>query len=430
MLVGEVVEETRKVVKFRCQVNGIWTTITLQRGQVSLLEHEEGDQSDAAAAGTTTTEPARPAAPTPKPKPRNAPHIAVIPLHGQVGGLVDGELRGTFDAGVIEHCFEQALAAGATVAVLDVHSPGGLVTEMEAISETIIAWHDRMRIVAFPDEAFSAAAVISMCCREIVIRPRGLIGAAVIIKRGPGGTSALTAKMASPHYARQRQYMEASGHAYEILQAMTIQTAELWWSPDTGCRELPPDTARDGWERLDDRTTVLTLTAEEARRIGLAIGEADGIESLADILALDADLPVIRYDEPIELYNRRLDKRLSQLRRSFENYFEGLAGIVEGLNAFAAAAQAGDRRMGEQAKATTRRAWQKSLAAARKIGRTDRSLLARRVEVPDRIIDRIEDDRKMIGRIRQLVETETIDGFNDAADRINAVLQAWRELLG
>jgi hypothetical protein len=72
----------------------------------------------------------------------------------------------------------------------------------------------------------------------------------------------------------------------------------------------------------------------------------------------------------------------------------------------------------------------KAQTAAKKIRHADQSLLRRRVEVPGAIAEGLDADQKLIGRIRGLVRGGTIDGYNEAVDRINEVIQAWRELLG
>ena len=99
-LIGEVVEETRRMVKFRCQVNNLWTTLTIDRGDVYSLDKEEGDQSDLSGqagekegrTGTVTPPPTRRSDPRPEPRrpSRRGEAVVVIPLHGQVGGAVDG----------------------------------------------------------------------------------------------------------------------------------------------------------------------------------------------------------------------------------------------------------------------------------------------------------------------------------------------------
>ena len=72
----------------------------------------------------------------------------------------------------------------------------------------------------------------------------------------------------------------------------------------------------------------------------------------------------------------------------------------------------------------------RALYAARRIKGNDRSILARRVTVAEDVIERLDEDAKLIGRISGLLNRNTVDGFNEAADRINEVIRQWRELLG
>ena len=96
-----------------------------------------------------------------------------------------------------------------------------------------------------------------------------------MITQDRNGPSAVDAKMASPHHARQRQFMVASGQPYAVVQAMTIQETELWWSPDDGFTTTEPARSGDGaWEQVDGRTTILTLTGDDCLRMGLATASA------------------------------------------------------------------------------------------------------------------------------------------------------------
>jgi ATP-dependent protease ClpP protease subunit len=425
MLEGEVVEATNREVRFRCQVSGIWTTLTFSSGEVASLEREEGDQSDLGAAPA----PGAPEPPSPKPAAPGGAVVAVVPLHGQVGGLVDDRATGTFDAAVLDECFEQAQKDGAQCVILDVDSPGGLVSEMEAICETIIAWHDRLRIVAFDRSAYSAAAIISLSCRELAMTPDGRIGAAVIIKGAPGGhVNAVDAKFASPHYAKQRQYMAASGKPYEVVAAMTIQETSLWWSGEEGFTTTAP-TGKEGWKLIDGATTVLTLTAAEAREYHLADVLAADVDALVPGLGMAGEVTVVSYDDRVQRYNKTFDVQMQRFERQLTNYFEGLRDMVSGLNAYAQAARDGNRRAAQDAKRDVNRARSTVLVASRSLRHSNRSLLSRRVTVAEDAIRRFEEDAALIGRISDLIASDKIDGFKEAADRMNAVLEEWRHLL-
>ncbi len=433
MITGEIVEIAPDMIRIRFEASGIWTTATFNRSRIDYHMVEDGDQSDlsedAESQAEDTTDPNRAAAPA-SPK-RRGPWVAVIPLHGYVGGVPESSISGTFDAPLVQKCLSKAFEEGAEAVILDIDSPGGLVSEMEAICETIIAWHDRLRIVAYPDEAYSAAAIIALCCKDLAVRSDSQFGAAVIVKQRGSRVSAVDAKYASPHHARQRQYMAASGQPYEVVAAMTIQETELWFSPTEGFNNSPPDSDRSAsqWKQLDGERTVLTITGDEAVEWGLAATASDNPRQVALDLGLDEQIEIVVMDDIVKQYNRALENQYADLLRQIGNYFNGLNEMARGLDAFAAAARQGDRKAAARAKGDVNRGRNKALSAGRKIRRADRSVIARRVAVPEQVLERMESDAVLIGRIRRLLETNQVDDFNDAVDRINEVIEQWRELL-
>ncbi len=358
------------------------------------------------------------------------PVVAVVPLVGQVGGLVNRQVDGTFDAELVKACFAEAQRRGAELVLLDVSSPGGLVAEMEAICETIVEWKDRLRIAAFTGDAFSAAAIIALTCPEMVVRPDSRIGAAVIVREGSGGMTAVEAKMASVHHAKQRQFMEASGQPYDVVAAMTIQDTTLWWSPQGGFATAPPAAGEGaGWREVDGRTTVLTMTARQALEWGVADASAPAAAEAAAALGVEGEVVVVGLDDVAKHYNAVLDRKLADLHDGLENYFEGLGGMVAGMNDFVAAVKQGDRRNAGLAKSQINRSRGKVQASARRIREADRSMLSRRVVVGDRVLERLEEDAALLGRISGLMSTDTVDDFNEASVRLNEVLAQWRAMM-
>lgn len=429
-LLGDVVEANTASVRLRYRENGIESTLTIPLSNIIRWDYDDATKIGGPNHPETRKDRDDPAGPTPAgaANPETNPGVVVIPLRGQVGGLTDGTVRDTFDSTVLRTCLDKAIEENAALVILDIHSPGGLVAEMEAICETLLEYRDKIRIVAFPTDAFSAAAIISLCCEEIVVRPESRLGAAVIVRQNREGMNALEAKFASVHHAKQRQFMDAIGRPYEVVAAMTIQETELWWSPEGGFTNIAPNTGT-GWELVDQKSTVLTLTADQALRYGIAVKEAPNTRTLLARLDLDPDLPMVSYADDMLRYANDLDRRLDDLREQFLLYLGGLRNMVDSMNAYLDAARRNDRRTASRMKTEIHRSRALVLNVGRKIGRSDRSILARRVEVPDLIVERIEEDAELLGRVRRLVDAETVDSYNEAVDRVNTVLKAWAEVL-
>jgi hypothetical protein len=421
---GEIINETPDAVTIRTEAGGIRATVTYRRESIAhyyVAERPDRGSGDIA----PTPAPSRPEPEKPEPKKEEGPPIVVIPLHGQVGGLNRGRVSGTFDADMLRECFREAKRIGAVLVVLDIQSPGGYVCEMEAICEVIIAWSGQLRIVAYPREAYSAAAIIALCCRELAVAHDSRIGAAVMARGG----SALEAKQASPHLARQRQFMAASRKPYEVLQAMTIQETELWWAPGRGFRTHRPPADEDGWEHVDGPRTVLTMTGEQARRWGVADFMVGAIGPLALQAGIQEPYRVETFTKLMQNQVAQSDRRLEELERNFAAYFQGLGELRSAIEAYISAGRQDDRPTRQRAQADVRRSHAKVMASGHRIRDTERSIMARRLPLHDAVIERLEEDGQLLGMVRRLVNSDRPDGLADAIDRFNAVINAWRELL-
>jgi membrane-bound ClpP family serine protease len=421
ILRGEVVDSSSREVSLRTRVDGAWTTLTFRRADVEKLYDEPGNQGDL----PDRVEPVRetPRVPPDAARPAGG-KVAVLPLHGQVGGLVDGSVHGTFDAALVEAALSEAIAAGAGVVILDIDSGGGFVTELEAICETIIAHHDALRIVAFTGDALSAAAVIALTCREIVVRPGARIGAAVLVDERDGEMTAVEAKRASPHHARQRQYMDAAGRPYALAAAMATQEAELWWSEEEGLAAAPGADA-EGWEKVDGPTTVLTMTGRDAVRWGVATAMAAELDEA--LARLGASGEVIDLAPLVTGYEDDLQRRVSSLLDQVRDYFQSIGGLEAALSQAVRARDAGDGGTG----AVTRAAelLESAEETRRRIERLDRPVAARRAELPPVFDERLLEDGARLGQVRRLIDGSAPGDLLAARDLVRSMLDGWKALL-
>ena len=215
--------------------------------------------------------------------------VYVIALHGNVG-KIPGDNDPAFTADYLQSALNAAAKAKATVVVLDIEGPGGLVTEMQAMVKVLLdAQVSGTRIVALPRDAFSAWSIVSLACKEIVVTPTTRMGAAVSIKRqgngfveAPDGKDAVSQKFAAPFNALWRQVTDLTGRSPCIAEAMRTQTNELWWSPSKGFSDKKG--AESDWQQLDDGVTVLCLTGAEMLKTKIAIGEVKSQDELPLLL--------------------------------------------------------------------------------------------------------------------------------------------------
>ncbi len=192
-------------------------------------------------------EPAPPAAPTqqtvtrrpaPSPadvltdKPPTAPgrgdRVYVIPVHGEINDIT---------AGFVKRCIDQAAAEGATTIVIDLETPGGGLKAAMDICTTIksrpihtVAWVHH--------HAYSAGALISMACKQIVVAPNSAIGDCAPIAISTTGElvplpDTERDKLVSPIRAEFRDSAEANGYPVSLSLAMVSLGPAVYRIKDT-----------------------------------------------------------------------------------------------------------------------------------------------------------------------------------------------------
>jgi membrane-bound serine protease (ClpP class) len=124
---------------------------------------------------------------------------AATPASAVAGDTIVVPIDGTVDAGMahlVQRAVTEANATHARALVLDVNTPGGLVSAAFDIRDAMFA--AQVPTVAYISQrAYSAGALISLSARTIVMAPGSSIGAAEPIPNDPKHVSALRAEFAS-----------------------------------------------------------------------------------------------------------------------------------------------------------------------------------------------------------------------------------------
>ncbi|MHC4561195.1 MAG: NfeD family protein [Planctomycetota bacterium] len=222
---------------------------------------------------------------------------------------------------------------GAELVVFELDTPGGDSDSMNEICDLIIGELKKAHTVAFVNpDAYSAGAVISLACDQIIMGEASKIGAATPIFVGPGGklmpmSEEERAKFESAARAQIRTLAEHNGHNKALAESMITMRVEVWTirNDATGQLQLvnpdkdnwrhnvldPPDgesKAGASWRylrRIDGPRELVTLTGLEAVELALADGMA------ADMDALLKRFNVI--DGHIELGDTPLEKLVAFL---------------------------------------------------------------------------------------------------------------------
>src|SRR5690348_3993849 len=141
---------------------------------------------------------------------------AIVPLVGQIDDYSRDDFFRRFD---------RAKAMGATVVVVSIDSPGGLVTASMDISR-YLKRQDDVRTIAFvKDRAYSGAAMVALACQEIWMAPESALGDCAPIVFDTGGRlqplpTAERAKQESPILAEFDDSARKNGYSPLVAEAM------------------------------------------------------------------------------------------------------------------------------------------------------------------------------------------------------------------
>jgi membrane-bound serine protease (ClpP class) len=187
--------------------------------------------------------------------------LAATPKIGEAQSVVYRvPVTGVVELGMapfIERSLAEAAAQGVAAVVLDMDTPGGRVDAAERIA-------DALSDAAVPvytlvnRRAFSAGALIALATDHVYMRPGSVMGAATPVD-GSGATA--PEKIVSAMRSEMRALAEARGLDPAIAEAMVDPDIEI--------------------EGIDEAGKLLTLTTEEAVRVGYAT-ESEDLEQLLE----------------------------------------------------------------------------------------------------------------------------------------------------
>lgn len=168
------------------------------------------------------------------PASRKAQNLVVIPIHGEI------DSQGVMAASVRRRV-EMAERAGADALVFDIDSPGGDLSSVLAICNTIKGSTIKNTAAWINHDAYSGGAVVALACREIVINDPANFGDAKVVAGGPLGLTGqaipreLLKKLLPPLIAEvvdsaRRHNQEFGAYLWDeyLVQALVADDVELW----------------------------------------------------------------------------------------------------------------------------------------------------------------------------------------------------------
>ena len=213
---------------------------------------------------------------------------AIVPLTGQIDDYSRNDLV---------RRFEKAKALGAKVIIIDINSPGGLVTASMDISQFLKRQSD-IHTVAFIEKAYSGAAMVAVACDEIWMQPSAPLGDCAPIVFDTGGKleplpDTERAKQESPVVAEFIDSAQRNGYNPLLLTGMvslrhgvyvlTNDAGEIKVVDDADYKRLSGSGWKlaPGYETVDGPDNLVTLNPHQAITLHVARGVAGSPQVLA-----------------------------------------------------------------------------------------------------------------------------------------------------
>ena len=308
---GKLVSRDDDKVVFKVEKGSITYTIEVRADEVESVE-----EGQPAPEPTKRAEDKSPAAVAVEKLSGKGTPYYVLPLHGPVGTRITREL--------VSDCLSAARQVGAKVVILDIDSPGGSVSELDSILRVLDRYSD-LRLVAYVHEAKSAAAILAMSCREIIMAERGQIGAAVPYQLAPDGTpKSIAAKFESSLRADFRSVAERGGHNPLLVEGMMRDDIVLALKYDR--RGSVRVVENKGDRPLKKRGEILTLTSAEAQEAGLPIGTAADLAGCRSLLRIEEWHEATRHGwQRFSQWAEEIDAAAEKFRQAWQRAQAGLA---------------------------------------------------------------------------------------------------------
>ncbi len=172
------------------------------------------------------------------------------------------DISGDIDLGLapyVQRVVNEAEEKNASAIILKVNTFGGRVDAATQIRDAII--NSKVLTIAFIDKrAISAGALISISAKKIVMSPGSTIGATTVVDQAGDKASE---KYQSYMRSEMRSTAERNGRRPDIAEAMVDERIFI--------KDFP---------ELDDSTKLLTLTTEEATKVGYCDFVATDLQEL------------------------------------------------------------------------------------------------------------------------------------------------------
>ena len=204
--------------------------------------------------------------------------------HQQVAYIKIDDVIGPVIGEFVKRQIDRSVAAGATLIVFEIDSPGGYISVGLDMARRIEELSDQgVRTVAYvPKHALSMAAVLALACDEIYMEPRATLGDAGPLEMQAGGAmERADEKVLSVMRKELREIAEAKGRPGALAEAMADKnlvvyratnnrTGRVWYLTEAELHRDAADWTRGPAVPESREENLLTVGAERAHELKLA----------------------------------------------------------------------------------------------------------------------------------------------------------------
>lgn len=231
---------------------------------------------------------------------KRARKAIIIPLHEDIN-FVSGAM--------LKRKFQQALDDGAEVIILDINSPGGLTVVTFDLMDMVLDAKDVETVAWVQRDAISGAAMLSLSCDTILIKPDARIGDAGEIVAGPDGAYRYTeAKSRSVLAQKVRDTARATGRPIALAEKMVDKDLIVYRATENETGEETFVTSRELESMEDDDKAQITVgkpIREGGKEVFFTVNGQRAVElgfADATVDSRDAMVAHLNVAEPIPVY--------------------------------------------------------------------------------------------------------------------------------
>lgn len=336
---GTIVREVEGYIWVKTNLGGLDREVMYRPDEIRTIEREgaaaakEGDAPAPAAAPAATEA-------TPPKVRSGAPRAAVITLGSRESDQGD-EVGIYMTAHALKEMIpvleEELGTDGTGVVVLRVTSGGGLLLEIQRISDVIHnEYKKRFRTVAWIDSAISAAAMSSHCIEEIYFTPQGNYGACT---GWSGALQAVKGRELEEVLEMMRRISARGGYDPLIMRSMQIQQPLSATVDENGEVKFYGDST-SGEILVNRDGEILTFNAQTAAHVKFSRGTAANVDDLRKLMKYEElewvgqsvkniNWPVSKAEKWNIAYRKKVhedEERVQEYFRSYNLQLQAAAG--------------------------------------------------------------------------------------------------------